>query len=51
MATTMPAFGAMSSTQSFIGRSANMSNRPLPLGPSMTDPSYTKMSISFSPLA
>ena len=41
----------MSSTQSFIGRPANMSKRPLPSGARMTDPSYTKMSTSFSPLA
>ena len=51
IATTMPALGAMSRTQSIIGRPANMSNRPVPLGPWMIDPSYTKMSTSFSPLA
>ena len=51
MATTMPAWAAISATQSFIGRSANMSIRPVPLGPSMTVPSKTKTSIGRAPEA
>ena len=44
MATTAFATWHSSLTQSFIGRSANMLNRPLPFGPRMTVPSNTKMS-------
>ena len=50
MATTIDAALASSMTQSFMGRSANISTRPEPSGPSMTVPSKTKMSRPCSPL-